>query len=352
MAMTIDWNSSTLWALCVARTICCRHPLYCSRERGGLQVAQVGAAGDTEIEQSVELALVERRTLGGALHLDEQAAAGHHDVHVGLGAHVFDVGEVEHRLAVDDADRHGRDGVEQRRRLLRDELLRPAPLDRVGERDVRAGDRRRARAAVGLQHVAVDHDRVLAERLGVDDRAQGAADEPGDLVRASADLALHALAVVAAVGRARQHRVLGRDPALALAGEPARHAVRERRGAQHLRAAERDERRAFGVAAPAALDRDGAQLVDGAPVGADGRGGGVGHSGPHVRDVSGTTRLRVREMVVPAASGSFLSDMRLPQRGAGRSIAPVCTSCTSVTSRPISRCASRRNSSAEAPVAS
>ena len=39
-----------------------------------------------------------RRTvaLGGALDLDEPALAGHHHVHVGLGAGVLDVGQVEH----------------------------------------------------------------------------------------------------------------------------------------------------------------------------------------------------------------------------------------------------------------
>ena len=42
----------------------------------------------------------------------EQAAAGGDDVHVGAGPHILGVGEVEHRLAVDDADRDGGDGVD------------------------------------------------------------------------------------------------------------------------------------------------------------------------------------------------------------------------------------------------
>ena len=49
--------------------------------------------------------------------------------------------------------------------------------DGVGEGDVRAGDRGGAGAAVGLEHVAVEDDGVLAERLVVDDRAQRAADQ-------------------------------------------------------------------------------------------------------------------------------------------------------------------------------
>jgi len=64
----------------------------------------VGRAPEGEIEQAVELATVEGCALGGALHLDEQATTGDDDVHVGLGARVLGVGQVEHRLAVDDAD--------------------------------------------------------------------------------------------------------------------------------------------------------------------------------------------------------------------------------------------------------
>ena len=77
------------------------------------------------------------------------------------------VAEVEHRLAVDDADRHRGDRAGQR-------LARPAAPrsrshdDGVGQRDVGAGDGRGAGAAVGLQHVAVEHDGVLAQRLVVD----------------------------------------------------------------------------------------------------------------------------------------------------------------------------------------
>ena len=62
-----------------------------------LQPGQVGAALLAEREQRVELGARERGALGGALHLDERAGAGHHDVHVGLGADVLLVGEVQAR---------------------------------------------------------------------------------------------------------------------------------------------------------------------------------------------------------------------------------------------------------------
>ena len=89
----------------------------------------------------------------------------------------------------------------QGRGLLPMNFFVAAPLDRLGERDVGARDRGRAGAAVGLQHVAVEHDRVLAEGLRVDDGAQAAADQARDLVGAAADLALDALAVHAGVRR-------------------------------------------------------------------------------------------------------------------------------------------------------
>ena len=104
----------------------------------------------------------ERHALGGALHLDEAAApAGHHDVHVDLGRGVLDV---------------GRSSTACRRRCRPDRGARldaadarrspPAlhePGQRVVQREVAAADRRRAGAAVGLEHVAVD-DRPGARR--------------------------------------------------------------------------------------------------------------------------------------------------------------------------------------------
>ena len=106
---------------------------------------------------------VERHLLGRRLHLDEPAVAGHDDVHVDVGARVLRVVEVEQRLAVDDADRHGGDRARQR-------LREAEAVERPLRGDVRAGDRGAARAAVGLEHVAVEADRPLAERLEVDDR--------------------------------------------------------------------------------------------------------------------------------------------------------------------------------------
>ena len=58
----------------------------------------------------------ERHRFRRALHLDEPAVAGLDDVHVHVGAGVVVVGEVEQRLAVDDADAGGGDVVDERNR--------------------------------------------------------------------------------------------------------------------------------------------------------------------------------------------------------------------------------------------
>ena len=75
------------------------------RDHLALRGDDLGDAGLGEPEQRVEVAAREREPFGGALHLDEALVAGHHDVHVDLGAHVLGVLEVEHRRAVDDTDR-------------------------------------------------------------------------------------------------------------------------------------------------------------------------------------------------------------------------------------------------------
>ena len=89
----------------------------------------------------------------------------------------------------------------------------------------------------------------------IDDGAQAAADQPLDFDRAAALLAGRSLAPRALDGGARQHAVFGRDPAAALALEPRRQPLLQRRGHQHMGVAEFHEAGAFGVFDHAALER-------------------------------------------------------------------------------------------------
>ena len=133
-------------------------------------------------------------------------------------------------------------------------------LQRQHERHECAGDRRRARAAVCLDDVAVERDRPLAELFEPRDRAQRAADQALDLLRASADLARRRLALRARGRRARQHAVFGRHPALARVAAEGRHAVFDARGADHFRLAGFDEDGTFGVNQVVRRDAGGAEL--------------------------------------------------------------------------------------------
>src|SRR5579884_702404 len=181
--------------------------------------------GRRELEQLVQLPAAERLALGRRLHLDETAVAGHDDVQVDVGGRVLCVVEVEEGFAADDADRDGGDGVAQG-------PAEPEAVERAPGGDVGARDRRAARAAVRLEHVAVEPQRALAERLEVAGGAQGAADEPLDLDRPPLLSARACLAGGALARRGWKQRVLGRHPADAATGEPARHAVLDRGGAE------------------------------------------------------------------------------------------------------------------------
>src|SRR5690606_14957330 len=219
----------------------------------------------------VQLLAAEGMALRGALQLDETAAVVHHHVHVRVAVHVLGVVEVQHRHAAVDADRDRRHRAEDRRTAGAG-LHLAAPHQHVHgiyQCDVGAGDRRGAGAAVGLDHVAIEGDRALAQGLAVHAGAQAAADQALDLQRAPALLATRGLAVAAGVRGTGEHAVLGGDPALAFPAQQAADAVLDTGGAQHLGVAEADQHRAFGMAGGVALDADRAQLVRGATTGTD-----------------------------------------------------------------------------------
>ena len=140
-----------------------------------------------ERHQRVERAFVERFPFGRALQLDEPAVAGLDEVHVDLGPRVLVVGQVEQRGAVDDAHAGGGDEVGERD--IADQRQVAHPLEGERQRHEPAGDRRGARAAVRLDHVAIDPDRAFTEVRQLGDRPQRSSDQPLNLLGASADLA-------------------------------------------------------------------------------------------------------------------------------------------------------------------
>ena len=190
----------------------------------------------------------------GRLDLDEALRLGDHHVRVHLSFLVLGVAEVESRLAGHDPDAHrGHESPERIRHAGRP----GQPGARIRQRHRGARDRGRARPAVGLQHVAIDADRVLAEgesgrarRAGCGRSTAGSrACGPGPLT----------LARRALERGARQHGVFGGHPAQPGALAPSRDAGLDRRRAQHHRAAHPHEAGAFGVRIRSPLQRERAQ---------------------------------------------------------------------------------------------
>ena len=139
---------------------------------------------------------------------------------------------------------------------------------RVVRGDERAGDAGRARAAVGLDHVAVDVQRARAELFEIEHRAQRAADQTLDFLGAAGLFAARSFAIVAGVGRARQHAVFGCEPALAAVAQETGHRLGDARRADHFGVAEFDQHRALRMLRVVARDAHVAQLI-----GAGGRWG-------------------------------------------------------------------------------
>src|SRR6516164_9225253 len=86
-------------------------------ERGPLLPRQLGDAGAGEPQHLGEQRLVERRTFGGRLDLDDPSPPGQHKVGVGLGLRILGIVEVEHRRPGDDPARDRGNRVAQRQVL-------------------------------------------------------------------------------------------------------------------------------------------------------------------------------------------------------------------------------------------
>ena len=141
----------------------------------------------------------------------------HHDVHVGVGGGIFPVVEVEHAFALEDADRNRRHEAAKgfRRHLAHG----------IRQRNASAGDGGGAGAAIGLDDIAIELDGALAQAPQVHRLPKRAANQALDFHRATTLLAAHGLAIGAGVGGARQHAVLGSDPAATAAAQEAGHLI-------------------------------------------------------------------------------------------------------------------------------
>ena len=149
---------------------------------------------------------------------------------------------------------------------LEQPLLDEAPRREL-ERDPGARDRSGTRASVRLQHVAIDPHAALAEGPQIGDRAQAAADQPLDLVRAAADSSARGLALHACVRGAREHAVLRGDPPPSRIFEECGNALLDGCRTHDPRLPHLDQSRALGMATEARDDFDAAKLARTATIG-------------------------------------------------------------------------------------
>src|SRR5690606_5821758 len=222
-----------------------------------LELEDTAEAQVPEVEETIEFLAAEAVVLGGSLDLDESARLECHQVHIDVRDDVLGIVQVEPGLAGDDADTRGGDQLDHRVGV--DPPLRHQPAAGIVERDGGAGDGGGAGAAVGHDDVAVDEDGALAEGGHVDGGAQGAADEALDLLGAAADLA--ALTAAAGMGGARQHGVLGGDPAGAGAAAPGGQLLLHAGGAEHGGMPGGDQAGALRIRGSAPAEGKGAQRV-------------------------------------------------------------------------------------------
>ena len=108
-----------------------------------------------------EIIVAERPVFGGRLHLHDIALGRQDIIGIRVGLRILRVIQIEHRGAVIDASTHRSDEIGQRQG--RDLLFRHQTAKGELQRHRRSGDRRRARAAVGLNDIAIDPDLALAQ---------------------------------------------------------------------------------------------------------------------------------------------------------------------------------------------
>ena len=204
---------------------------------------------------------------GRGLEFDQLAAGGHDEVHVDVGAGVFFVVEVEQDFSFDDADADRADKILERDRGQGSSVHQL--FESQAERHEGARDGGGAGAAVGLDDVAVEPDRALAQAAQVGDGAQGAADEALDFVGAAAGASFADLARGSRQCGTGKHAVFAGDPTFAAVAQELRDGFFDRGGADYAGIADFDEGGAFGGVDVVGRDENGTELVGGTVVGAE-----------------------------------------------------------------------------------
>src|SRR5262249_13316995 len=136
----------------------------------------------------------------------------------------------------------------------------------IEDRDETPRDRRRARAAIGLDDVTINPHGALTQNLEIHHGSQRTANQPLDLMGASTDAAACHFSGGPCAGGAWQHGVFGSQPPLSGATPKWRHPLLNTRCTNDLCIPDLDEDRPFGMLIKVARDQDRPQLIGLPPI--------------------------------------------------------------------------------------
>src|SRR4029077_4726968 len=155
------------------------HDLNNSGDRGEnflLRFEQLPNSLLSDFRHALHLFTGERSALRCPLHFDELAGTGHDKIHIDIGPAVLLVKKVQKIFAADDTHAHGRDEIFDR--VGSKKPLRQPRSNSFPERHIGTRDRSRPRSPVGLDHVAIDPDRLFTETSEISNSPKASTNTP------------------------------------------------------------------------------------------------------------------------------------------------------------------------------
>ena len=134
-------------------------------------------------------------------------------------------------------------------RVARKIFIFHQPVNRIHQRHVRSGDCRGARAAIGLQHIAVDRDRPFADCPQVHDRAQRSPDQPLNFQCPATLFPADGFSAITGMGCPGQQTIFSGQPTLTRSTQPWRNPVIDADRAKNSGSAAFSQHRTFRVTA-------------------------------------------------------------------------------------------------------
>ena len=102
------------------------------------------------------------------MDLNEISITRADNVHIRISIDILFVTKIEHRDTFNNSNAHCSNRLTQRLAISDDMTFLLRPGNCVGKCNICACNRRRASAAICLQNITVDHDRILSKRVSID----------------------------------------------------------------------------------------------------------------------------------------------------------------------------------------